>query len=156
MNTSSSTQSPVPPSGGARVGRSPNASMHPPSFVSTRDLSPFRGLSQWDQPPTPPLIQLDPSTPLDWFAKQNETSHKGNSVHHQPSLLDLDDIQDQQRVGPAKSSDYYTQKQRQLEADYKLAKALQEELNAVDAGALPSMCARSFCVTELARLSFSF
>jgi hypothetical protein len=147
VNMSSSTQSSVPPSGGPRVRRSPNASMRPPSCISTRDLSPFRGLSQWDRPPTPPLIQLDPSAPLDWFAKQNETSHKSNLVHHQPSLLDLDDIQDQQRAGPAGPSDYYSQKQRQLEADYKLAKALQEELNAVDAGAFPSRCARSFLVS---------
>jgi hypothetical protein len=149
MKRSPNTPSPAPPSAGSRVGRSSNASMRPPSFVSIRGVSPYRGLSQWDRPPTPPLIQLDPSAPLDWFAKQNETSHQSNHVHHQPSLLDLDDNQDQQHAGVPGPGDRYAQRERQLEADYKLAKALQEELNSADQEGRPLRCARCSCVIEL-------
>jgi hypothetical protein len=141
MKKSPNTPSPAPPSAGSRVGRSSNASMRPPSFVSIRGFSLYRGLSQ--------LIQLDPSAPLDWFAKQNETSHQSNHVHHQPSLLDLDDNQDQQHAGVPGPGDQYAQRERQLEADYKLAKALQEELNSADQEGRPLRCARCSCVIEL-------
>lgn len=144
MNKPPNTPTSAPPNAGSRVGRSSNVSMRPPSFVSIRGFSPYRGLSQWDRPPTPPLIQLDPSVPLDWFAKQNETSHQNNDVHHQPNLLDLDDDQDQLQAGAPGAGDQHSQRQRQMEADYKLAEALQEELNAAEEGGQASRCGRPF------------
>jgi hypothetical protein len=142
MKKSPNTSSPPPPNAWSRVGRSSNASMRPPS-VSARGFSPYRGLSQWDQPPTPPLILLDPSAPQDWFAKQNENSHRSNHSHHQTSLLDLDDSHDQPATGAPGPGDQYSQRQRQLEADYKFAQALQEELNATVDEVPTSRCARS-------------
>jgi hypothetical protein len=153
MNKSPTTPSPAPPNAGPRIGRCSNASMRPPSFVSVPSFSPYRGLSQWDQPPMPPLIQLDPSAPLDWVANQNETSHRSHHVHHRPSLLDLDDNGDQPRTGASGPNGQYSHRQQQLEADYKVAQALQKELDAADQEARISRCARVSYVIKPAILS---
>ena len=136
----------------ARASRNSFFSERASSSISTREHSPYRELYRFEPKLEEPLIQLSPSLTPKWSTTQVTASTREPRLAQQPSLLDLDDVQELNVASRETSNDSIEQqpdhnkpeldiwlrqaqnrlRQEQLDADLELAKRLQaEERNAL-------------------------